>query len=190
MFGLELRASARERQRLLPGDDLVSDPVLVATHAVTLAAPPAAVWPWLVQMGAGRGGWYTWDFLDNRGHRSAESIVPELQRLSRGDVMPALPGATDAFVVEAVEPERHLVLGVPAEGGGYRASWTLVLEACEKGRTRLLVRATLGYRPFSLPGWLLRPVGHLGHHVMQCKQLAGIRRRVAGRRVRGTSASG
>jgi hypothetical protein len=66
----------------LPGDELVPDPSFSATRAITIAAPPADVWPWIVQMGYGRAGFYAYDWLDNLGHgRSADEIVPDLQRL-------------------------------------------------------------------------------------------------------------
>jgi hypothetical protein len=59
-------------------------------HAVTIAAPPEAVWPWLVQMGSGQTGWYSDDWVDNDGRLSATNIVPELQHLAVGDIMPSL----------------------------------------------------------------------------------------------------
>ena len=58
----------------LPGDDLVADPDRVMTHGVTIEAAPADVWPWLLQMGYGRGGWYSYDAVDMRG-RSADAPV-------------------------------------------------------------------------------------------------------------------
>jgi hypothetical protein len=68
------RASRAERRRALPGDSLVPDPMFTTTQAVTIGAPPERVWPWLAQMGAGRGGWYSWDRIDNGSHPSANSI--------------------------------------------------------------------------------------------------------------------
>lgn len=183
------RATAAERARGLPGDELIREPVYSATHAVSIAAPPAGVWPWLAQMGAGRGGWYSYDWIDNRGHRSAERIIAELQTIARGDVIPALPGATDAFIVGDVEPGRHLVLTVPAPGRREpRATWVLALEPNGPG-TRLLVRARLSYLELSLP-WLGRTrvaaslvsvVASPVHLIMQRRQLLGIRRRAEGR---------
>ena len=70
--------------RTLAGDDLVSDADTVETRSLDIAAPPSAVWPWLVQMGYGRGGWYSYDQLDMRGP-SARTIDPELQDLAEGD---------------------------------------------------------------------------------------------------------
>jgi hypothetical protein len=96
-----------EQEATLPGDDLVPDATAVETRGVDVAAPREAVWPWLVQMGYGRGGWYSIDQLDMAG-RSAETIVPELQGLAVGDVMPTHPGG--GFEVRALEPGRSLVL--------------------------------------------------------------------------------
>ena len=81
-------ASEEEARRRLPGDELVASPTFASTRAVTIAAPPAAVWPWLVQMGQGRGGLYSYDRLENLfglDVHSADRIVPELQQLNVGD---------------------------------------------------------------------------------------------------------
>lgn len=99
MFLRSVRADRRERARNLPGDGLVAGPAVAATHAVTIRRSRHAVWPWLVQMGAGRAGWYSYDFIDNGGHRSADRILPELQDIAVGSLLPALPGATDGFFV-------------------------------------------------------------------------------------------
>ena len=83
-------ATSDEINRQMPGDDLVPDPDLVATRAVTIAAPPHAIWPWLVQMGSGRGGVYTYDWIENLfglGMHSASEILPQFQDLDVGDVL-------------------------------------------------------------------------------------------------------
>ena len=111
---MNCRPTADERHRALPGDGIVADAAGVVMHAVTIAAAPEYVWPWLVQMGSGRGGWYSYDWVDNDGRPSATQIIPEFQNLAVGDIMPSLPGATDQFVVAAIEPFRDLVLTVRA----------------------------------------------------------------------------
>ena len=69
----------------LPGDDIVADPTFAPTRAITIGARPDEIWPWIVQIGYGRAGFYAYDVLDNLGHgRSAERIVPELQDLASG----------------------------------------------------------------------------------------------------------
>ena len=74
----------------MPGDDLLAG-AASTTRAISVAAPPEQVWPWLVQLGYGRAGWYSYDWIDNDGHRSANRIIPELQELGSGPI-PMLPG--------------------------------------------------------------------------------------------------
>jgi hypothetical protein len=95
---------------------MVPDAIFTSTHAITIDAPPPQVWPWIAQMGGGRAGWYSWDAIDNGGRPSATSIVPALQTLIPGDIMPAVPGAEDAFVVAAVDAPRPLLIGFAATG--------------------------------------------------------------------------
>jgi hypothetical protein len=198
------RASRDERTRPLPGDGLIPAPMAIITHAITIDAPPGAVWPWLLQIGAGRAGWYAYDRIDNGGMPSARTIVPALQHVAVGDVLPALPGATDAFVVDAIIPERALVVVVPLGPGeaGLRVSWALALEPMAHGRTRLLSRGRLSPRWLSaagatgavdpthpiliervyrllarLPRPVLFAVAGSGHYLMESHMLRGIKRR-------------
>jgi hypothetical protein len=83
-----VQRAGHDRRTALPGDDLLPQARAEITHHVDIASPPELVWPWLVQMGRGRGGWYSWDLLDNGGARSAERIIPALQKLAVGDVLP------------------------------------------------------------------------------------------------------
>jgi hypothetical protein len=91
----------------LPGDDLVPDASVTETRSIEIGAPPDAVWPWLVQMGYNRAGWYSYDVVDMKG-ASVDAIVPELQQLAVGDMVPNAPDT--AFEVKVVEPGRALVL--------------------------------------------------------------------------------
>lgn len=157
-----------EKAKPLPGDDLVADAEAVDTRGIDIAAPPEKVWPWLVQMGYGRAGWYSYDELD-MNRPSAQEIVPELQTLSIGDVVPTHPGG--GFEVRILEPEKALVLyadrelmeaqkaaapdgirdapiNLQATGaaleqtmqGEFKASWAFVLEPRLEGGTRLIER--------------------------------------------------
>jgi hypothetical protein len=176
-----VRATAAECSRALPGDDLIPIPVGSLTHGITLRSRPREVWPWLVQMGAGtRGGWYSYDALDNGGRPSANRIVPELQRVAVGMVFPALPGATDGFTVLRFKPEQFLVLGWLPPQGAPIMTWAFVLEAVGDDSTRLIARARGGtsYRFHGLPWWAAKPIVTVIHFVMQRKQLLGIVRRV------------
>ena len=85
-------ASARERRTQMPGDALLPSPMGVWTHAITIRRPPEDVWPWVAQLGAGRAGWYSYDFLDNAGEPSATAILPDHQEVHPGDILPAYPG--------------------------------------------------------------------------------------------------
>jgi hypothetical protein len=194
-----IRATLRERQRSLPGDSLIPDAAATVMHAITIAASPELVWPWLVQMGSGRAGWYSYDWVDNDGHPSANKIIPALQHVAPGDVLPSLPAAKDSFVVAAVESKRDLILTVPTAAGGLLVTWEFFLEPLAQHRTRLLVRGRVtdqwpaggtGKPPASprpiervyallarVPRWLMVPVAMFGHAVMQARQLRGIKRR-------------
>lgn len=181
----QLGAAGSEEARVLPGDAVLAAPRFQKTHAVTLEAPVRDVWPWLVQMGAGRAGWYSFDWLDNGGVPSADSIVPLLQTLGVGDVLPALPSHPGGFVVFSLDPERSLVLADPslapvgprAGAVPWKTTWAFVLESVGAGATRLTVRVRADYAP----GWkmdVLRPVIGLVHEAMERRQLHNLRRRV------------
>lgn len=103
---------ADEAARTFPGDDVVADAEISDTRGITVDAVPAAVWPWLMQMGYGRAGWYSYDRLDSDRH-SAERILPEHQSLAVGDIVPSWPGG--GFRVAAVDPGRSLVLQLDTE---------------------------------------------------------------------------
>jgi hypothetical protein len=105
-------AAPEESGRALPGDEILSGGVTAETRAITIDAPPDAVWPWLVQMGFGRAGWYSYDAIDMAG-TSSERILPEHQDLKVGDLMPTHPGG--GFVVRRIEPGRALVLYLDAD---------------------------------------------------------------------------
>jgi hypothetical protein len=201
------RASGAERRRALPGDELVPHPMGVITRAITIDTPPDAVWPWIVQMGSGRAGWYAYDRIDNGGTPSARRIVPALQHVAVGEIMPWLPGARDGFVVQEVIAARALVLVVPrapvarCASSAPRASWALVLEPLSAGRTRFIARsriaddwltggtasATASHDPriiervytllAKMPRPLLLVTAGTGHYIMESRVLRGIRRR-------------
>lgn len=183
-------ATCDERKRSLPGDEVVPDARGASTMAATISAPPEAVWPWLVQMGCGRAGWYSWDRLDNGGVPSADEIHPEWQELAVGDRLPSAPDGSVWFEVVGLEPERSLVLRAPIdlrrrrvfEGERPRffseGSWAFVLER-DGDRTRLVVRSRGVTRPRLLglvaDALFLTPA----HVVMQRKQLRNLARLAA-----------
>jgi hypothetical protein len=167
-----VRPRGDEAGRPLPGDEFATSAKISWTHGITIGTPPRVIWPWLRQMGCRRAGWYSYDSLDNGGVASADRIVPELQEVDVGDILPMTPTAEDGFVVRGFEPERALVLGDPAGS----ATWAFVLEPVEAG-TRLITRVRAGYEGLAvgvLLGLVLRPI----HFGMQRRQLLNLKRRV------------
>jgi len=100
--------ATEEVRRPYPGSEFVPGGERSATMAVTIGAPPSQVWPWLVQMGCDRAGWYSWDRLDNGGVPSSEHIRPEWQKLSVSDHLASTPNGSAWFEVAALEPGRFL----------------------------------------------------------------------------------
>ncbi len=176
---MQVRATRQECAQSLAGDSLISNPIGAVNHAITIHRPPRDVWPWLVQMGSHRAGWYTYDYIDNGGQHSSERVLPQYQDIRPGMIFPALPGAKDVFVVAQYEPEKSLVLAWQSPDGRYQTSWAFVLEESQPGQTRLLVRGRVapGYRPYGLPEWLAVGLARPAHFVMQRKELLGIARR-------------
>ena len=193
-----------EAARTLPGDDLVAVPSASETRGITIAAPVDAVWPWLVQMGYGRGGWYSYDAMDMKG-ASSEAILPELQDLAVGDTVPTDPDG--GFRVRILEPMRALVLyadqdivgerrpgaastnaatpGLALSGRflqtatppAFSASWAFVLEPLDDGQTRLIERFRAGMDAASRASAILAPVLGFGVFVMTRRQMLGIKAR-------------
>lgn len=179
LAGRSTRSTPSERASTLPGDKLIPHPIAAVNHAITIRRSPRDVWPWLVQMGSGRAGWYAYDFIDNGGHPSAERILSEFQSVAVGSVFPALPGAKDVFVVVQCELEHDLVLSFQSPAGTYYSTWEFVLEQPQPNVTRLVVRGRVGedYHPWGLPLWMSRLFAPPLHFIMQRKQLLGIARR-------------
>lgn len=173
-------ATAGESGEILPGDALISDPDLAATRAITVAAAAGQVWPWIAQLGQGRGGFYGYDFLENLVgcdiHR-ADQIVPGWQDVEVGDQIRLAPQV--ALAVARLERGRSLVLrgGVPMGDTSppYDFTWAFVLREDPPGTTRLLVRERYGYtRPWA---WLLVEPAEAVSFAMSQKMLRGIRDR-------------
>lgn len=162
-LGRTYGSTREERAQTLPGDDIVRRPQVVTDHAITIDAPPAAVWPWLVQMGWGRGGWYTARWVDRllfpANGPSADRIVPELQDVHVGTFIPdGAPETECGLYVEHLEAERALVLHstshLPLSWRRYADvdwSWAFVLTPIDDGRrTRFHFRS----RWTTHPWWL------------------------------------
>jgi hypothetical protein len=202
-LGRRWGATEEEVYRSLPGDDLVPHPMAETTHAISIRAPAAAIWPWLVQMGYDRGWWYTdarwYRLLETalwkaKPHTSAERIIPELQLLAADDTVPDGPPGTAFFTVAQLQPQRalalfsmtHILLMAPASvrnntrlGLYGDFSWAFVLDEQAEGMTRLIVRtrASLGPRLFRM---LTLPLFYPGDFLLARMMLRTIRQRVEG----------
>lgn len=183
-------ATGEEVERPLPGDDLVSGCNFDTTRAITIDARPEEVWPWLVQIGQGRGGFYSYDWLENTmdlGIHSASQILPECQDLKVGDTI-ALEPEGSGYTVAIVEPGSHLVLLTRGEGDSEldavfrnahaESTWAFVLEEFEHARTRLIVRWRARWDLMASPlscaiGVVLDPI----EFVMEQKMMRGIKER-------------
>jgi hypothetical protein len=173
-------ATECESAESLSGDALLAAADLSATRAITVRAPAAAVWPWIAQLGQGRGGFYSYDPLENLvgcDIHSADRIVPEWQRVEVGDEVRLAPEV--GLVVVAVEPGRSLVLRGAVAFGNFAApydfTWAFALRETPAGTTRLLVRERYAYaRPWAR--LLVEPIEPVSF-VMSQKMLRGIRDR-------------
>ena len=161
----------------MPGDELVDHPSFNTTRAITIDAPPEDVWPWLVQIGYGKAGWYSYDLLDNAGRPSAERILPEFQQPAIGDWVPmaAKVNETTAFKIRAFEPNRFLLWEKPKP----HSTWAWKLEPLDGGRTRLITRLKDRYSWRNSLGNALASLilFEFGEFPMMRKLLLGVKRR-------------
>jgi hypothetical protein len=176
-----------------PGAELIPEGKRAATMAVTIDVPPEQVWPWLVQLGGDRGGWYSWDRLDNGGRPSATAVLPEWQDLALGDHVKywTRKGPVDAWEVAALEANRFLGLrglrdlrgrqldpAQPRPAAYTEGLWAFLLKELPGGRTRLVISGYQTLRPRWLEGfanyWLYIPVVW----PMQARMLAVLKRNI------------
>jgi hypothetical protein len=186
-------ATDEEVTQPYPRADLVPEGERAATMAVTIDAPSDQIWPWLVQMGGDRGGWYSWDRLDNGGRPSAREIHPEWQGLALGDYVKywTRRGPVDAWEVAALETNRFLGLrGLqdlrgrnldpkrPRPSAYVEGLWGFLLNDLPGGRTRLVIGGYQAMRPRWLEAftfhWLMVPA----IWIMQARMLAVLKRNV------------
>lgn len=186
----------------LPGGDLISEAKPSPALAATINAAPEQVWPWLVQLGWDRGGWYSWDFLDNGGRRSATAVHPEWQDLAVGDKLKfkVFGKVADAYRVAVIEPNSFLGLyGLsdlfgrwldpqrPRPSFYMEAIWSFHLRPLPDGRTRLVVGGYQLYRPRWLErfyaDWVILPMSS----IMSTRMLKILKRNIE--RASGAAAS-
>jgi len=175
-------ATSEEVARSMPGDDLVPSPTFCATRAVTIHGKPEEIWPWLVQMGYRRAGFYGYDLIENLGNgtgiRSAVTILPELQYPKSGDLLPISAVASMTF--GSIQPGDYLIwrgrATTPSDG-----SLLWALYPVDENHTRLISRVRLRYR-WKEPRFLLLDLfTEFGDHVAVPRILLGIKERVEGR---------
>lgn len=160
----------------MPGDELLPDAQYRTTRAITINAPPAAVWPWLVQVGGGRAGFYSNDLLDNLGRSSATAIVPALQHLEVGQWVPLSPSGVPtpqtAFRVHSFVAGQWLLWAKPD------STWSWRLAALPDSRTRLVTRIHAHY------DWTRPLTALLGVVLMEFGDFAMLRRMLRGIKAR------
>ena len=182
-------ASREEAERSLPGDERVPRPQMSSTRAITIDAPPTEVWPWLAQIGQGRGGFYSYDELENLvgcDIHSTDQILAEFQRVAVGDVVRLAAKGGPSYRVDRVQPPDLLVLAAgstdptaaesePTDSVEFAATWQWLLQPVSEGaRTRLVVRQRFRYpRPQSIMWHLVEPV----NFVMERRMLYGMKSR-------------
>ena len=173
MFG-SVAAGEAERRAARPGDDLIARPDVVMDRAFTVAAPPAAAWPWLVQLGKKRA-WYLPAAVERflpPGRRAARGIRPAWQQLGPGDVIPDYGGRDETFQVAAIEPESALVYR--SSRGRMNVTWSITLLPVAAG-TRVHLRLRLG--PVRRR-WLARTAGEFIDALTIAGMAAGLRERL------------
>lgn len=184
-------ATPDELRQPMPGDDLAPHPQFIATRAVTIHAPASKVWQWLVQLGCQRGGWYSYDLLDNGGVPSIDLIDPALQNLREGDMLAMTPDGKMKMPVTRIEPGRALVLGgtINTRTGGNGDindpnlreyfNWVMAyaVQPIDAQTTRLVTRNRAGWNSsFGNTiafGWFVEAIAF----VMETKMMQGIKAR-------------
>ena len=139
-------ATDAEIRRTLPGDETVARPSFNATRAVTIHAPAENIYPWIVQMGVTRAGWYSYDLLDNLARKSAETILPEFQNIHIGDVIPMSPDGKQGMGVKDFKKDQWL-LWWDRKGD---TTWVWEIHPDGADHCRLITRVRMKYDWFSL----------------------------------------
>jgi hypothetical protein len=183
-------ATDEERSQSLTGDEIIPRPTVDMTRAVTVNAKSKAVWAWLVQMGQGRGGLFSYDWLENLAGldiHTLDHIAPELQTLNVGDAVPLGPGPNNGFFVAAIEPGRVLSLRLcDSKRGGaidhtqsrwVDVTWSFFVVPIASDRTRLISRFRVGSRPERVVALAYALLLEIPHFVMERKMLLGIKQR-------------
>lgn len=175
---LRLGATDEEVSRQMPGDELHGRPTFLATRAMTIEGTPEEIWPWLIQMGYNRAGFYGYDILENlgskRGLRSADHILPEFQRFEVGDEVPI--SAVARMVFYAIEPNRYIVWSGHEQE--FPGAFTWALYPIDESHTRLVSRIGWSHHWNQLSLLGLDLFTEFTDHLAVRKILQGVKRRV------------
>jgi hypothetical protein len=183
--------SPADSRQPLPGDEYVPRPKSEISGAIDIQAPPESIWPWFVQLGCQRGGWYSYDLLDNGGQPSATRIIPEYQHLAVGDIIKAVPNGAFGFPVAAFEPNRYLVMagtmdtrtGQPADPVHpplefFSGDQAFYLAPLNSGATRLVFRMRTDWNSKPLLNFIYKGFLEPISFIMARKTLFNIKKRV------------
>jgi hypothetical protein len=169
-WALRWGATDDEAARAMKGDWIVPNPTFSATRTVEIDARPDQIWPWIVQMGVGRAGFYSYDWIDNNRTVSADRIIPEYQHPQAGDLVPTNTDGRRGFRIKGFEPNRYMLW--IATGARSTRYWEL--DAIESNRTRLVTRVRSRY-PSSPPGIVRALVAEVGDLIMTRKSMLGVK---------------
>ena len=165
-------ATREEVQLELPGDNFVVRPNFNATRAITINSAADSIWRWLIQIGSGRAGWYSIDWIDNGGSKSADRILPQFQKVEEGQFIPFTPNQKNGMWVDSYK-EFEYILWRDKEG---KATWLWYMIPLSQSRTRLLTRLRSKYvwKGFWIIYYLIADFGDI---IMMTKCMKGIKKR-------------
>jgi hypothetical protein len=172
-----------EVNRPIQGDTIISNPQIQSTRAITINGFPSEVWPWLVQMGQGQGGFYSYDWLENLigcDIHSSARIIKDFQRLKTGDSVRLGPEGYPFYTVADIKPNEAIVLYGGTDRKGGINTWVFSMAPLDNGSTRLIIRSRYAYEmnPKNILIW--RVITEMAHFVMERKMMLGIKQRVEG----------
>jgi hypothetical protein len=176
---LQWGATNDEMKHAMPGDDIVSKPSFNATRAITINATAERIYPWIVQMGIHRAGWYSYDLLDNLGRRSAESILPEYQNIQVGDLIPLSPDGKQGMQVKDFINDEWMVWWDKIGD----TSWVWEIYPEGEACSRLITRVRVKYRLLSTAMFFNLLIEFFDIWMMR-KCMLGIKRRAESRNSR------
>lgn len=172
----------READVNLPGDEIVVEPKMASTRAICINATPEEIFPWLLQMGHGRGGFYSYTSLENLvgiGIQNADQIMPEFQKLKVGDTIRLTRANFPSYTVDDIQKNKALILRTnnPAGDETTIGSWVFYLRPITSKQTRLIIRSRLDHQPSFLNTLIWHVVTEPLHFAMEQRMLSGIKER-------------